>query len=431
MLGSLWAITKNAFTEVIRQPIYGILLIVGMALIAFSPLISMFTLMEDVKLVIDMGLGTIFMVGIALAVLSATQVISREIEAKTAGAIISKPVGRFVFVSGKFLGVSLAMALASYLFALILVMTVRMDVPSSTGYEMDWPAFWGEVGPFVLASGLALYANYFYRWNFTSTAVLLAFPLYTLSFIVLCVVAKDWSFEWIATTFLEKDCQYILIAAVLIFLGVWIVSAVAVAASTRVNVVANVLICGSVFFVGMVSHYLFGWAVDDSWARWVPEPGDEAMVISGKVSTSDGKALAEVAMWGSPQKMVTDGSGSYWLEVKPGGTGEIIPHKVGYTFSPSSRSYKEVTSSLEEQDYSAIPSVSGGLRYAAVAGNAAAWLAYHVVPSLQLFWVADQFVRPEPYIPLSYLGKAALYAGTWCAGMVALGSFLFERREII
>ena len=118
---ALWAIAKNAFAELTRQPIYGILVLVGMALIAFSPLIAMFTYMQDIKLVVDMGLGTIFMMGMALAVLCATQVVSREIEAKTAGAVMSKPVGRLTFVAGKFLGVSMAMAMAGYLFTLILL----------------------------------------------------------------------------------------------------------------------------------------------------------------------------------------------------------------------------------------------------------------------------------------------------------------------
>jgi ABC-type transport system involved in multi-copper enzyme maturation permease subunit len=50
---------------------------------------------------------------------------------------------------------------------------------------------------------------------------------------------------------------------------------------------------------------------------------------------------------------------------------------------------------------------------------------------LQIFWVADQLVRPEPYIPPDYLGMAALYAVAWCAAMVTLAAFLFERRDIV
>ncbi len=349
LLGKFWAIAKNSFAEITRQPVYGILLLVGAAMIAFSPIITAFTMMEDIKLLIDMGLGTIFMFGIVLAVLSATQIIGREIEAKTAGTVISKPVGRFVFVTAKFVGLSLAMALATYLFTVILLMTVRVGVPSEARYRMDMPAFWAELLPFVLAMGLALYANYFYRWNFTSTAVVLAVPLYTLSLIGLCLVDRNWRFDsgehfWIANTFLQKHCDQIFLAALLVTLGVWVIASVATAASTRLNVVPNVLICSAVFFVGMVSRYLFVQTGNFSWAGLLPA-------------------------WVAPY---ADG---IWLGVRS--------------------------------------------------------VAYRLVPSFQTFWVADQLIRPEPYIPLHYVGTAALYAVGWCAGMVAFAAFLFEKRDII
>lgn len=431
MLQSLWAITKNAFIEIIRQPIYGILLLAGMALIALSPIITMFTLMEDVKLVIDMGLGTIFMMGIALAILSATQVISREIEAKTAGAIMSKPVARFVFVAGKFLGVSLAMALASYLFILILLVTVRLGVPTESGYPLDWPAFWGELGPFLLAVGLAAYANYFYRWNFTSTAVLLSVPIYTLAFAALCLVSKTWEFDWFARSFVAVQAHQVVRAGVLVFFAVWIMSSVAVVASTRVNVVANVLICACVFFVGMVSQYLFGWTLADPGWTWEPVPGGEAVEISGHVRDEQGQPLAGVIMRGAPGAPATDQAGFYRVTVKARAAGKISPYKLGHVFSPPLRVYSNLTAGQSDQSYTAFVYQTGLLRYASGAWTGLAWTAYHVIPSFQLFWVADQLLRPEPLIPLGYVARAALYAGAWCAAMVALGSFLFERRELI
>ena len=59
MISSLWAITKNSFNEIIRQPIYGILVGIGLALIGLSPLFAMFALLQAEKLVVDMGLATI------------------------------------------------------------------------------------------------------------------------------------------------------------------------------------------------------------------------------------------------------------------------------------------------------------------------------------------------------------------------------------
>ena len=71
------------------------------------------------------------MVGIVVAVISSTHVVSREIEAQTVGAIISKPVGRFTFVLGKFIAVSMGAAAFWFLLSVMLVLCVRIGVPSS------------------------------------------------------------------------------------------------------------------------------------------------------------------------------------------------------------------------------------------------------------------------------------------------------------
>lgn len=406
-------------------------MVVGIVLIGASPLITMFTMMEDVKLAIDMGLGTIFMVGIVLSILSATQVISREIEAKTAGAVISKPVGRFVFVAGKFFGVTLAMALASLLFTLMLLMTVRMGVPSTASFQIDWPVFLAQVLPLTLAIGAGIYSNYFYRSNFTATAVISGLVLYVFAFVCLLFVSKEWSLEWIALSFIAKDAWPVFLACVLVFLGVWMIASVAVAASTRLNVVANVLICLLVFFVGMLSQYLFGWTVNDAWVRWAPQQDKKTVLVSGRVVSRDGSPLEGVQMMGVPMNPATDPSGRYGVKVLMGGSGTIQPRKLGYEFSPPARDLDEIQKPRRDVDFKAIPREKTVLVFVRAGWFGICWTAYHVVPSLQLFWVADQLMRPDPIIPVGYVLKAAGYACAWCVAMVAFGAFLFGRREII
>ena len=430
MLTSLWAITKNSFTETTRQPIFGILVLAGMALIAFSPTVTAFTMMEDVKLVIDMGLGTIFMVGLVLAVLSASQVVSREVETRTAGAILSKPVGRITFVVGKFLGVALSMTLASYLFTVILVMTVRMGVPTTASFTIDAPVFIAELLPFLLAVGLAVYANYFYHSNFTSNAVLLAGPFYTVFLIALLFVKKDWKFDWIATSFMEQHCDQVALAALLVLLGVLVLSSVAVAASTRLNVVSNVLVCGAVFFVGMVSQYLFGWSVGSAVTAWDPIPGEKSVEVSGYARKADGAGVSGVRMSGLPGTPVTNRKGFYRARVAFGGSGLVQPEREGYAFSPASKEYENTTTD-RSTDYTGTAYDPGVARYVRSLWTGTARVAYHIVPSFQMFWVADQLIRPEPYVPMHYVGMAALYALVWCGAMVSLAAFLFEKRELI
>ncbi len=441
LFSRLYAIAKNAFTEITRQPAYGILLLVGMVLIALSPLITAFSMEtgSDLKLLVDMGLGTIFMVGLILSVVSATQVVSREIEVKTAGAVISKPVSRLILVTGKFLGVSGAMWAASYLLGIMLILAVRQDVPHDVGWKPDWPVLVAQAGSMAVALALATYANYFYRWNFTSTSVKAALVTYTVTTLAVCVVGieHDWHKGTSLTLnglelFAEKNAGPVVAAAVLVALGVWMLSAVAVASSTRLNMVAGVLVCTAVFFVGMVSHYLFGWAVDTPWGSWEVDYSEaERVKVSGQVRTAEGEGIAGVIMSGLPGSVATDDRGIYDAWVRRDGWGSVSPRLPEYVFRPDKRSYPRLASDEANQDYTGVR-IEKGWGYGLRTGwKWTAWTAYHVLPSFQLFWVADQLVRPDPHVPWPYVGKAALYAALWCGAMVGFATFLFEGREII
>ena len=60
----------------------------------------------DNKMLLDVGMATVFVMGMILAAFQATAVISREIEDKTILTIVSKPIARPTVVFGKYLGVS-------------------------------------------------------------------------------------------------------------------------------------------------------------------------------------------------------------------------------------------------------------------------------------------------------------------------------------
>jgi hypothetical protein len=263
---TFWAIARNTVQEIFRKPIYVILLALGMGLIAFSPAIAMFTLMEDVKLVIDMGLATQFLMGLVLSVFAASTVVSQEIDARTLATVMSKPVGRFVLVAGKYAGLLVAILAAQYLLTLVLLVTVRVGVPETARYALDWAAVLGLLIPTVVAILAGLYRNYFDRAPFVSTALRAALVAFTVGFAALLVVGKGWRVEWLGRSFLEVEAVSVAKAALLVFLGVTILVGLALAASTRVGVVANIGLCLSVFFLGMVSYHLFGQFADGNLA---------------------------------------------------------------------------------------------------------------------------------------------------------------------
>ena len=90
-------IAGNSLTETIRQPIYGILLLVTAFLLVLNLSLAGYTFDDDNKLLKDLSLSTLLLCGLFLAAFSAAGVLSREIENKTVLTVVSKPVGRPVF----------------------------------------------------------------------------------------------------------------------------------------------------------------------------------------------------------------------------------------------------------------------------------------------------------------------------------------------
>jgi len=80
-------------------------------------------------------------------------------------------------------------------------------------------------------------------------------------------------------------------------------------------------------------------------------------IISGAVKTSGGNAMPSVSIAFSNEGGTarTDSSGNYSQMVREGWSGTATPSMYGYTFSPASRDYTNVTSDLASQDYTGQP----------------------------------------------------------------------------
>lgn len=74
-------------------------------------------------------------------------------------------------------------------------------------------------------------------------------------------------------------------------------------------------------------------------------------VISGHVRRASGYGLDGVVLVGLPGNPETDEDGYYSGGVPPGWSGTVTPQRPGYTFTPPSRTYTNVTGNLANQDY--------------------------------------------------------------------------------
>ncbi len=259
-----WSICHNTFVQTIRQPIFGILILVTFAVLVLDLPLSGWTMETDYhagdqKMLESLGLSTLLISGLLIAVFSASSVLSREIDDKTALTVISKPVSRATFVSGKFIGVALAVAVAFYLCSLVFLMTVRHKVMPAASDQYDIPVIVLGLSALGLTILTALLGNLLFNWSFISTGVWGGLVFISIAMGLISFIGKGW----LIVPFGTDINPQLLVGLALMFMAVLIFVAVAVAASTRLGQIATLLICMGVFFVGSMHPYLFGkWAAD-------------------------------------------------------------------------------------------------------------------------------------------------------------------------
>ncbi|MCK4624475.1 MAG: ABC transporter permease [Phycisphaerae bacterium] len=266
----LLAISRNAFVEAIRQPVYGVLVLVTFMVIVLDLSLSTYTMgtgiadyqKTDQQMMVNLGLSTLLVSGLLLAAFSASGVLSREIEDKTILTVVSKPVSRPTVVLGKFIGVAAAIVIAYYLCSLVFLMTVRHKVMPTASDPYDFPVIVLGCSAFVLTIAAALFCNYFFGWNFASSAVGFGVILLSLAMGIIAFVGNGWRI----VPFGQDISPDILVAMLLMLFAVLVFVALAVASSTRLGQVMTLLVCFGFFFLGSTSHYFFGRFAAESYA---------------------------------------------------------------------------------------------------------------------------------------------------------------------
>lgn len=118
----LRAIILNTFIESIRDKILIVLLIVGFILMASSKFIKPLALGEEAKIIKDLCFSAINFISILIAILIGGRLIYKEIEKRTIYLVLSKPIKRWEFILGKYVGQMLL------LFFVIGILTIAFGV---------------------------------------------------------------------------------------------------------------------------------------------------------------------------------------------------------------------------------------------------------------------------------------------------------------
>jgi len=375
-----FTIATNAFMELVRQPVFLLLMTSSAAFEIFLATPYYFAFGDEPKLVKNSTLAVMLLAGLLGAVLSASASLAREIRTGTALAVLSKPVGRAQFLLAKYAGLVVALALLTYvnLVAALLASRMAFDAYGSTDLF--------ALGIFALAVVVAYllggFSNFFLRRPFVSDAVFCLIVMVSLAFVVISYYNKAGKPQAFAT---GVDWQLVP-AAILILFAVWILAGLALACSTRLDMIPTLAVCSALFLLGIMSDYLLGRRADPVWRYDLQE----------EVTSS---------RWSDSQKALLN---------------EMIAK---YAKDPGGNAEAGVRPNLSAQDRALLARAGmGGSRWAAV--------LYTLTPNWQLFWLADALDSGKSTYHWGYVGKAFGYAVAYAGAVLALAVMLFEEREL-
>ena len=373
-------IATNAFMELVRQPVFLLLMTSSVVFEIFLATPFYFAFGDEPKLVKNSTLAVMLLAGLLGAVLSASASLARELRTGTALAVLSKPVGRAQFLVAKYVGLMAALVVLAYvnLIGALLASRMAFDAYGSTDLF--------AVGVFTLSLAVAYllggFSNFFLRRPFVSDAVFCVLLMVTVAFVVINFYTKEVQPQPFA-----KGVDWRLIpAGVLILFALWILAALALACSTRLDMVPTLAICSAFFLLGTMSDYLFGRRAEPIWR-------------------TDLQAESESLRWSDTQRKLLKDIAQKYDQNHDG--------KLG----PAERS------GISPQD-------KARLARAGMGGSPWASVLYTVTPNWQLFWLADAFDAETGAFHWNYVGKAFGYAVGFVGAVLAIAVALFEEREL-
>lgn len=446
----VFTIARNTFIESLRQPVLLLLILASGLLTILITWMSAFSLADvesaevqgDNKVLLDVGLSSVFLCGTLIAGFIATAAISREIENKTILTIVSKPISRWIVVVGKFIGVSGAILIATAIMLIFLLLGVRHGVMSTAADNVDRPVVIFALSAVFLAAFGGAWGNYFYRWNFPQVMTLLLLPLIALAYIAVLFTHKEWKFQGIATDLKPQ----IMLACACLVMAILVLTSVAIAASCRLGQVMTIMVCLGVFVLSLLSNYLVGRHVfvNQSVAeieKSVPtDPGKKDFLTPGETF--------EIVLRGAPKPAIKVGDPFFYspsptgfpmmtadfprfegdlsksetflgLNVPPG---IVVTHVDGLklTIKLVGGTSLQRVRPPESDDFVFLQPTR--IRYLPL-------MIWGAVPNMQVFWLVDP-VSQNRLIPPLYLALMACYGFCQITIFLSVAVLLFEGRDV-
>ncbi len=149
-LARVLTVSRNTFREAVRDRVLYLVAAFGLIVLVSGKVVGWVSVGEDIKVVRDVGLSAIGFFGAMIAIFVGTGLIQREIGGRTIYTILARPVARWEFIVGKYLGLlgttlgSTAAMAAVFLVYLVIITAVAPGAPvggAEPPAALGWPVF--------------------------------------------------------------------------------------------------------------------------------------------------------------------------------------------------------------------------------------------------------------------------------------------------
>jgi len=127
------AIARNTFREAVRDRVFALVGAFGVVLMVSSIVLSPLSVGAQQKLVADIGLAGISFFAVLVVLFVGSGLVHKELDKRTIMTLLSKPVSRFEYLVGKYLGLLLTIVCMMAMMGVLFVVALLV-----TGNEFQW-----------------------------------------------------------------------------------------------------------------------------------------------------------------------------------------------------------------------------------------------------------------------------------------------------
>ncbi len=175
-------IAQNTFREATRDRVLVGLVVAGLAVLGVTQVIAPLALGEGKRLVVDLALSSISMLGVLSVLMVGTSLVAKEIDRRTIYNLLSRPIARSAYLVGKWAGLTAALWVMAAALGAALWLTLLMRGSGASGPWLAQAVYLAGLELSVVTSIAVLFSA-------LSTPVLSA--LYTLGL----YMVGQWSYD--------------------------------------------------------------------------------------------------------------------------------------------------------------------------------------------------------------------------------------------